>query len=261
MIVAGLCLLFSCSPNPGDTLLEKGRVVAADLDVQGNVYFLDSAYQLCKTGTQKAKICNAVGTYGEEAIIDADNPLEPMVFFQNSGILVINDNNLNQVATINLFADNNLKPGGFGRANDGNIWIFDDNSSTLKKIDRSGNIILESMVLCEKGNKPRKPSQVYDNGLMLALTLPNQSIVVMDANLNTMATLPANQGRMVDIAGKRIVLQKDSVLYLTETFQLGKKQPSKREATVWMESDSRALAMRGKKTLILNNKGLILRQP
>lgn len=242
-----------------DTLPYSGRVVAADLDVKGNVYLVDSAYRFCKINSQNNSICNSVAQYGEGVIIDADNPVEPMVFFQNSGVLLITDNNLNTTSAITLLAQNNIKPGGFGRANDGSVWLFDDNSSTLKKMDRSGALIQESLVLCAKGNKNRKAQPIYDNGKLIVLTTPQNNTLVLNMNLNILAQLPEKEGVCADISGDRLLLLKDGALWLTESFNnSGKRKPSARQK-LSMEPTGNLLVLRGNHLLTVTSSGLILR--
>jgi len=241
-----------------DTLPVTGRVVAADIDMKGNVYVVDSAYTFCKISPQKTSICNSVAQYGEGAILDADNPVEPMLFFQNSGMLLITDNNLNTTAAISLLSQNNIKPGGFGRSNDGMVWLFDDNSSTLKKTDRSGVVIQESMVLCAKGNKTRKAAPILDNGRLVAITTPQNTTLILNINLNILAELPAKEGVCVDLVNDRLVLMNEDGLSMTESFKgQGKRQPRARQQ-MKNNTPGKLLSVRGSHLLIEITSGLIL---
>lgn len=257
-----LTTVFFCLANLQtniDTLPVSGRVIAADLDVKGNVYVVDSSYRLCKINPQNTVVCNSVAQYGEGVLLDADNPVEPMLFFQNSGMLLFTDNNLNTTATISLFSLNNIKPGGFGRANDGMVWLFDDNSSTLKKLDRSGAVVQESLVLCAKGNKNRKAQAIQDNGKLIVLRTPQNNTLVLNMNLNILAELPEKEGVCVDVAGDRLLLLKEGEIWLTEPFgNKGKRMPAARQKTGATPSGI-LLALRGNYQLTETPSGLILR--
>lgn len=235
--------------TPADTLPFSGRVAAADIDVKGTVYVVDSAYRFCKWDHQKNSICNSVAQYGEGVIVDADNPMEPMLFFQNTGMLIITDNQLNTTGSISLLSQNNIKPGGFGRANDGGVWIFDDNSSTLKKLDRSGMVVQESMVLCAKGNKNRKACNILDNGRLIVLTTPQNTTLVLNMNLNVLAELPEKDGRSVDLSANRLLLFNRGEIWLTEPFEgSGKRRPATRQkAGIYI--GGALLSLRGNKSL------------
>ncbi|MFN4913719.1 MAG: hypothetical protein ACK5FT_00210 [Sphingomonadales bacterium] len=245
-------------PAKTDTLPFSGRVVAADVDVKGNVYVVDSAYRLCKINTQKNLICNSVAQFGEGVLLDADNPVEPMLFFQNSGMLLITDNNLNTTAALSLLAENNIKPGGFGRANDGMVWIFDDNSSTLKKIDRSGTVIMESLVLCAKGNKNRRAQPVFDNGRLVVLTTPQNTTLVMNMNLNILAELPEKEGVCADLNEDRLLLLNNGELLLTESFRSAKKKMPPVRRKIETTAQGNMLALRGNYQLTETASALIL---
>jgi hypothetical protein len=254
-----VCLYTGINPVvKTDTLPFSGRVVAADLDVKGNVYVVDSAYRFCKINPQKSNICNSVAQYGEGVLLDADNPVEPMLFFQNSGMLLITDNNLNTTAVLSLLSQNNIKPGGFGRANDGSVWIFDDNSSTLKKIDRSGMVIQESMVLCPKGNKNRMAQPVLDNGRLVVLKTPQNTTLVLNMNLNILAELPEKEGVCVDVTEDRLLMLYQEEIWLTEPFKNQKRRlPAVRQKT-GIKPTGKLLALRGNHRLIQSHTGLIL---
>jgi hypothetical protein len=244
--------------TPADTLPFSGRIAAADIDVKGAVYLVDSAYRFCKWGTQKNSICNSVAQYGEGVMVDADNPMEPMLFFQNTGMLIITDNQLNTTAAVSLFAQNNIKPGGFGRANDGMIWIFDDNSSTLKKLDRTGAIVQESMMLCAKGNNNRKAQPIFDNGRLIVLTTPQNKTLVLSMNLNILAELPEKEGMCADLLGNHLLLLNQGVVWMSESFNnKGKRGPATREKTS-INPQGKLLALRGNKQLTETEAGLIL---
>jgi hypothetical protein len=245
---------------PPDTLPFSGRIAAADIDVKGAVYVVDSAYRLCKWDHQKSSICNSVAQYGEGVIVDVDNPMEPMLFFQNTGMLLITDNQLNTTGSSSLLSQNNIKPGGFGRANDGQVWLFDDNSSTLKKLDRSGMVVQESMVLCTKGKANRKAGNILDNGLLIVLTTPQNTTLVLNMNLNVLAELDENEGHCADLAGNRLLMLNRGEIWLTEPFEgRGKRRPTSRQQT-GMIFGGKLLSLRGNKTLSTTNGGLILQQ-
>lgn len=256
--VLTLCACLSFPVNPWDTLPFSGRVAAADVDVKGAVYIVDSAYRFCKWNIQKASICNSVAQYGEGVMVDADNPMEPMLFFQNTGMLIITDNQLNTTAAIALLSQSNIKPGGFGRANDGFVWIFDDNSSTLKKLDRNGGVVQESMILCPKGNKNRKTSPIFDNGRLIVLTTPQNTTLVLNMNLNVLAEIPEKEGVCADLAGDRLLLFNRGTVWMTEAFSnKAKRGPSVRQKT-GVETQGKLLALRGNKQLTETAAGLIL---
>ena len=257
LALATFCV-FPPTPGVGDTLPFSGRIAAADIDVKGTVYVVDSAYRFCKWSLQKNSTCNSVAQYGEGVMVDADNPMEPMLFFQNTGMLIITDNQLNTTAAVSLFSQNNIKPGGFGRANDGMIWMFDDNTSTLKKLDRSGAVVQESLVLCAKGNTNRKTQPILDNGRLIVLTTPHKTTLVLNINLNILAELPEKDGLCADLLGDRLLLLKMGEVWMSESINSkGKRVPAIREKT-GINPQGKLLALRGNKQLTEPEAGLIL---
>lgn len=259
MKAARLCLwlplLAAFAPSP--VKIYSGRVAAADMDNRGRVYFIDSAYQLCKYENGAVTGRFSLTNYGEEALIDASNPVEIFVFYRNSGFVLITDNQLNPVREINLFESNNLSPGGFGRANDGNIWLLDDNTATLKKFDRSGRMIQESLMLGQALNSGRSVTPVYDNGAHIALTMPDSSTVLLNPNLSVVRTWPANQGKIIEIADGKLFFSQDHCLVYQNTDR-GAGRLKTTDTVACFGQDQEALTMHAGRILLKSAQGLFL---
>jgi len=110
-----------------DTLMFTSRAVNSYIDVKENIYMVDLVYRWCKINPQNTSIYYSLVHCGERAISDGDNPMEPVLFFHNSGMLLITDNNPNTPTTSSLSSQNNSKPGGFYRANSGMVWQKTEN--------------------------------------------------------------------------------------------------------------------------------------
>lgn len=125
--------------------------IAAALDVSSNIYVITEQQNLVKYNSKGDSLkAVSVAQYGVDAMIDAGNQLEIMVFFPINGRIVVFDNQLNLIWTCELFDNQpNLQPSAFGRAADGNIWLIDKSSRTLKKIDKQGNKTMESLLLMD----------------------------------------------------------------------------------------------------------------
>lgn len=138
---------------------------AETIDNAGNIYQIDDSYnlKLYKFGLDSANKIISVINYGADPLIDATNALEIFVFFPSTGWVLWFDNQLNMQSKIQLFNAGVSQPIAMGRANDGEIWVFDNNTKTLKKITRSGNLIAESMVL-QNHVYNQNNHQIFDDG-------------------------------------------------------------------------------------------------
>lgn len=125
--------------------------VCADLDLSSNIYLVTEKQVLIKFNSKgdsmKAVSC---AQYGTDAMIDASNPLEIMVFFPLTGKVAVYDNQLNVISETGIFEDNmSLLPAAFGRSSDGKVWLLDKSSRTIKKFDKQGKMVQESLQLME----------------------------------------------------------------------------------------------------------------
>ncbi len=162
MKTMALLFLLAVAVNPAKNIV--GQFSAAEMDIYGNVYAVDKELNMVKikhdsTTGRKFSLAN----YGNSPMIDASNPLEIFVYFGSTGNMLVLDNQLNIQNTLNLFQTRFMQPLGFGRSNDGNIWILDNTTTTLKKLDRQGNLLLESVQInnLEPSAHVRR---IYDNG-------------------------------------------------------------------------------------------------
>lgn len=183
------------------------RWQTADVDANGNLYLLDDKLNLClysqKTDTVRRY---SVANYGSEAIIDAGNPLEVFVFFPLTGRVVIFDNQLNEQQNLNIFTGDYVQPLAFGRANDGNIWLLNQATLTLKKINRNGATISESVIL-KNFSPAENTGRIYDNGTSVLLQDGEGRLFRFNNNLMP-EPMSAVEGRLTGISQNGFYLRK-----------------------------------------------------
>jgi len=235
--------------------LAGGRVMAADLDNTGNAYFVDSAYRIQKRMPGKKNAMFSLTNYGENIIIDASNPVEIFAFYANSGFVLVFDNNLNPSREINLFNQNTLAPSAFGRANDGNIWVFDNRSGTLKKFDLKANLLQESVVLVN-GIKPTATvNRIIDNGETVAFLAPDSSIQLLNPNLFIGNTIKGPFRKLLAVNGNSVLADNGkAVLRISFGSKLTRTDTVHR-----YEPNEEVMAMQNGKMLIRTAQGLFLR--
>lgn len=232
-------------------------MAAADMDNKGRVYCIDSAYQLCRLENGSVTARYSLTNYGEEALIDASNPVEIFIFYRNSGYVLITDNQLNPVREINLFESANLSPGGFGRANDGNIWILDDNTATLKKFDRSGRLIQESLMLGQALNTGRSTTPIYDNGAYIALTMPDSSTVLLNPNLSILKSWPSSSGKIVELTDGKLCFSR-GVCLVQQNADRGPEGLKTGDTVACFDNKQEPVTLHAGKILLKSPKGLFL---
>lgn len=182
------------------------NVVTADLDVASNIYLLTDKQVLIKYNAKgdslKAVSC---AQYGTEAMIDASNPLEVMVFFLLTGKVVVYDNQLNTISETEIFESNpSLLPSAFGRSSDGNIWLLDKSTRTLKKFDKQGKVVQESLQLMEY-NFSDTINRICDQGTLVLLSDGQNCLWQFGQSLSLIKKIKKKHTRLLGFSGNTCV--------------------------------------------------------
>lgn len=217
--MALLLLVFAYKPSFGQAVSVQGDFVAAAADVYGNVYAIDAQLNLIKYSKKLDTIrVLSVSNLGNNPCIDASNPLEVFVFFGSTGKVVWFDNQLNQQSVVDLFGAGISKPVGFGRANDGNIWVLDNNNNTLKKVNREGNLVVESVAI--SNFVPQKEvTKIWDDGENIIIADDSLYAYIFNRNLLLQERVKIPY-KLLGIEGDYFIGSKDSAVY-KYTYRLG----------------------------------------
>jgi len=254
----GISILFSLffTLGAGDpkTLELVGKYSAAEMNVQGQLYVIDEANNLLlfsQKGDTLKKI--SVTNYGSDPLIDASNPLEPVVFFPVTGKAVWMDNQLNTQNELDIIKAGITQISGFGRSNDGNVWVVDYNTKSLKKIGKNGGVLQESVWLSDY-QWGGKTNRVYDNGQQVVFADGREHVFVFDQNLN-LKTRRKGREELVGIGAEKLYLMDGN--FLTDVRHEGILHETK--DTIFLTKDStQMLAVNSGFVLMRSRSGVIL---
>ncbi len=161
------------------------------VDNLGNSYVVNHKNELQKfkpDGTP-LQFFNAV-TYGKIGSVDVSNPMKPLVYFPSYNTIRILDVTLSDKGKIALMDM------GFDRVNamclslDNHIWIYDEITFRLKKINERLEIIQQSENLSTLLQMPVKPEFVLEKDNLLMLSDSNIGILVFDIYATYNKTIP-----------------------------------------------------------------------
>lgn len=250
----GLCIVLGFGVP--DKRIEQ-RTLAADVDIKGTVYYitenLDMQSSSLKGDIQKKL---SLTNYGMDPMIDASNPMEPFVFFPNTGKILIMDNQLNISRELSLFQKYFMQPVAFGRANDGNIWILDKNTNTLKKVDREGDVVLESVILTDYDHGVGL-QRIFDTGERVMLSDAKDNLFLFDQNVILI--------RRLDLQHRKLLGTENSLIYLEDLGYIVQKKLSEdfkilQTDTLQQLQDSLAPLRHTGKYLLKKSKGSLTLQ-
>jgi hypothetical protein len=106
-----------------------------EIDPMGNCYYLKSD-DLVKVNTNgKELVRYSMKNLGAPSAIDVSNPLRILVFYASQAVIRILDNNLIDQSELDLRSLGIIQPKVMAGTPDQGIWIFDEISASLIKID------------------------------------------------------------------------------------------------------------------------------
>ncbi len=124
-------------------------------DNQGNFYVVDDQNTLYKIDSLGNELYRYHRQSGTLSTVDATNPFKPLLYFASSRSIVITDNTLSTVSTLELQHLGFTQVLSICRSSDDNIWLFDASDFRLRKLDNNGNLVREgSDMLQQTGFAP-----------------------------------------------------------------------------------------------------------
>lgn len=179
-------------------------------DNLGNLYVLTDAGQLMKLNNRgdSLNVFNEVRRYGTVYAMDVTNPMKILLYYRNFSTIVMLDRYLNIVNTIDLRKHGIFQARAVGLAYDNNIWIFDEQSSKLKKIDENGKQITETVDLRQVADFTLLPVKIIDRDGLVYLVDATNGLLVFDyygTLKNTIALTNLRDVQVISetIAGRR----------------------------------------------------------
>ncbi|MDB5253532.1 MAG: hypothetical protein JWP27_2701 [Flaviaesturariibacter sp.] len=171
----------------GDTVFRLQRTVkvaASDFAVDpfDNLYIVTGADQLKKFGPagDSLAVYNDVKRYGKLYSLDVSNPLKLVLFYRDFASIVVLDRLLTPQGVLDLRRHGMGQVTAVGSAYDNNIWVFDALESKLRKLDITGNRLLETVDFRQLFDMPVQPQKIIDQDGWVYLFDPAFGVYVFD---------------------------------------------------------------------------------
>jgi hypothetical protein len=213
-IFTGCCLCILLSVNGyGQTgsVLVFDKIIPGEfsyftVDNLDNIYLVNNTDQLKKINANgdSAGVFNNVRKYGKLFSIDATNPLKLLLYYKNFSTIVVLDRFLNVRNTINLVKKSIFKVKAIATSYDNNIWLFDEGDSKLKKIDESGNVLMETVDFRNIFDTVPSPIHIADQDGFLYLYDPERGFYIFDYYGAFKNNLPFLQWKNTNVIGKSL---------------------------------------------------------
>lgn len=133
--------------------------------------------------------CNSEGTIlvrqndksdGKIHSMDASNPFEVYVYYEDQGVLVFMDNQLAERGRTTLLKHFTNPPVALARSYNNGIWIYNIENQQLEQYDKQWKRLVESPNLPVLTGMEVFPTRIYDDGKWVYLTDPENGVLVFD---------------------------------------------------------------------------------
>lgn len=210
-------------PFLNDSLVIQQASKYVTTDKLGQVYIVNTDDELLKYNAQgEQQFVYFDRTLGSISYIDATNPFQVLVFFEDFQTVVWLDRTLNPISKMNLSDFGFFQLNTIGVASDNRLWIYDNTTFQIKKIDNQGEIIIESLELNNLTNN-LNPNFIIEKNNRIYLNNPKTGIFVFDNFGQYIETIPFTDLTTFQIMDNQLWYQK-ATTYHSYHFQTLQKQ-------------------------------------
>lgn len=219
-----LAVVSSAQKDSGFVLVRtyNGDIATVAIDNLDNLYIVSSTGQLKKFNGRgdSVAVFNGIRAYGKLSAIDISNPLKPLLFYKDFSTVVVLDRLLVNRASLDLHRYNVLQPTAVALSYDNNIWVFDQYDNKLKKLDESGNTLLETTDFRQLLAQTISPQKIINDNGLVYLTDSTHGIFVFDNYGGFKRRLEAKGWNQIDIQGGKLVRlgSNEIIVYNPTTF-------------------------------------------
>lgn len=160
-------------------IIEEARFLTTDKLQQ--CYLVNNQNDLIKynpAGIEVFRYSN--NKLGQLEAVDVSNPFHILLYYPEFGNIITLDRTLNETSTRNLFDLGVLQTQAVGVSFDNNIWVFDELANRLRKYDKQGKIVIESIDLSTVIQKRIQPTNIIENNNQVYLYDPESGLYFFD---------------------------------------------------------------------------------
>ena len=159
-----------------------GHFSLIEADHLGNVYGVTNDGYLKKYSASGDSVAGwyNVRARGIPTVLDVSNPMRVLLYYRNYSTLVVLDRLLVQRNVIDLRQQQIFSVQAIANAYDNNIWIFDEQDFTVKKINENGTVLFKSADWRMLFPETPVPASIMDMHNQVFLYDPKQGICIFD---------------------------------------------------------------------------------
>jgi len=112
--------------------------------------------------------------------IDATDPFNLLLYYADYLSVITLDRTMNKTGEFDLSTLNLIRVKALGSSNDNNVWLYDEVGFQLKKINRNGDILRQSVDLNLQLNYPPKPIFLIEKENSVYVNDPAYGILIFN---------------------------------------------------------------------------------
>lgn len=214
-----LFFLFFCFATTNHCLAQNTPVFPEKIknfttDNLGNIYTLTNDNQVVKynpDGVEQFRYLNK--TLGAPSLLDATNPFHLLLFFPQHQTVLTLDRTLTLSGQFNLLQMGFQGARAVGMASDGLLWVYDETSFLLKKINADGTVVAQSGDLSLAVGQSLHPVFLMEREQTVFLSDPAVGVLIFDAFGQYRKTLPLTQLEQFQVTGDELFFLRDGMLW------------------------------------------------
>lgn len=153
-------------------------------------------------------------TLGELTHIDATNPFNLLLYYPEFQTAITLDRTLNKIGEFNLWNLQVVDVRAVAMAVDNGLWLFDDVTYTLKKVNRDGRLLRRSDNLSLLLGLTPAPTKIVARANFVYANDPDIGILVFDNFGQYDRTLPLTGIDDFQVAENRLLYQIDNTFFV-----------------------------------------------
>ena len=147
-----------------------------EVDKMQQLYLLIGDNDLQKYDVNGTLLCRFnENNLGPISYVDVSNPFRILVYYDDYTTVIFLDRTLSEIQRNDLSDLDLPQVEALGTASDNNLWLFDNNTYTLKKLDQSNEVLVESLDLNLLLTEPLYPVRLLEANNRVYLNSPNLS--------------------------------------------------------------------------------------
>lgn len=151
-------------------------------------------------------------TLGNLKHIDVTDPFNVLLYYPDYMTVVILDRTLNKTIEYNLIDLNLIEVKAIGMSNDNNVWLYDEATFKLRKVDRKAQILVESDQLNMIFSYTPRPNFILERENTVYLNDPQSGILVFDIYGKYIKTLDFKGLDDFQVVNNQLIFRKDEKL-------------------------------------------------